>query len=514
MQKKEFIQRMREDLANDVKHNKTSVERIAASFGITDKNTVKEFTELAIVLESRRLSLRDLPVYDRYMSIVELYNKQVTLSHRTSQSMLLQQYSTPAPIGFIAGIFCGMDKEGFYFEPSAGNGLLTIASEAHNFAVNEIDDVRRSNLKEQGFFKVYDQDATKPFPFIKSFDAIITNPPFGKVEPVKLNEFEFSVLDHVMCIRALDTMKDNGNAALIIGGHTAWDDKGRIQAGKNRNFFVYLHKYYNVVDCINIDGHKLYSRQGTAFNTRLILISGRKKVPGGIPPPYSPDRDKTVYSFEELYNRVRKYTDRDLTDKNDFTSAIVSKQGNKETRKHGNEETNLEMEAEALALELELMSLGIGSPFGPVYLQFKGKPKEAIKHLLKVKQGECKDALFRADVGYIDIVWGEHNPKTNNGFGLKHIIEKHAIEIKELGFKVEDFIPIIVQFGEFNIKKSDSKKIIFDGKAFRIIVTKEWFGKKKQFVLSAFDLRPISKKKTLGIVETILTNNFIERILP
>ncbi|MDO9186926.1 MAG: hypothetical protein Q7W13_13010 [Bacteroidia bacterium] len=337
MQKQEFIQRMRQDLANDVKHNKTSVERIAASFGITDKNTVKEFTELAIVLEARRLSLRALPVYDRYMSIVELYNKQVTLSHRTSQSMLLQQYSTPAPIGFIAGVFCGMDKEGFYFEPSAGNGLLTIASEAHNFAVNEIDDVRRSNLKEQGFFKVYDQDATKPFPFIKSFDAIITNPPFGKVEPVKLNEFEFTVLDHVMCIRALDTMKDNGSAALIIGGHTAWDDKGRIQAGKNRNFFVYLHKYYNVVDCINIDGHKLYSRQGTAFNTRLILISGRKKVPGGFPPFYNPESDYTVYSFEELYNRVAKYIDRDLTDKNDFTSAF-------------------ELEAEALALELELMN--------------------------------------------------------------------------------------------------------------------------------------------------------------
>ncbi|GEM_PF-1882363 len=347
MQKQEFIQRMREDLAKDVKHNKTSVERIAASFGITDKNTVKEFTELAIVLESRRLSLRDLPVYDRYMSIVELYNKQVTLSHRTSQSMLLQQYSTPAPIGFIAGIFCGMGtppsgRTGFksYFEPSAGNGLLTIAAYPETFIVNEIDDTRNGNLKEQGFSEVKKQDATKPFAgFSKKFDAIITNPPFGKVEPIKVNEFEFTVLDHVMCIRALDTMKDNGSAALIIGGHTAWDDKGRIQAGKNRNFFVYLHKYYNVIDCINIDGHKLYSRQGTAFNVRLILISGRKKVPGGFPPFYNANRDYTVFSFEELYNRVIKYIGADLTDKNDFTSAF-------------------ELEAEALALELELMSLG------------------------------------------------------------------------------------------------------------------------------------------------------------
>lgn len=337
MQKQEFIKRMREDLANDIKHNKTSVERIAASFGITDKNTVKEFTELSIVMEARRLAHQDLPIYARYMSIVDLYNKQVTLSHRTSQSMLLQQYSTPAPIGFIAGIFCGMNKDGFYFEPSAGNGLLTIASEAHNFAVNEIDDVRRSNLDEQGFFKVAFQDATKVFPFVKSFDAVISNPPFGKYEPpLKVNEFEFSILDHVMCIRVLDTMKDNGRAALIIGGHTTWDDKGRIQAGKNRIFFAYLNKYYNVLDCINIDGHKLYSRQGTAFNVRLILIDGRKAKPEGYPPLYNADHDKTVFSFEELYNRVVKYVDAVDSSENNNTSTI-------------------EIEAEALALELELM---------------------------------------------------------------------------------------------------------------------------------------------------------------
>lgn len=333
MKKQEFIRRMREDLANNVKHNKTSVERIAASFGITDKNTVKEFTELSIVLEARRLAQQNLPIYERYMSIVDLYNKQVTLSHRTSQSMLLQQYSTPAPIGFIAGIFCGMNKDGFYFEPSAGNGLLTIASESHNFAVNEIDDVRRSNLEEQGFFKVGYQDATKKFPFEKSFDSVITNPPFGKYEPpLKSNGFEFGILDHVMCIRALDTMKDKGRAALIIGGHTTWDDKGRIQAGKNRIFFAYLNKYYNVLDCINIDGHKLYSRQGTAFNVRLILVDGRKANPEGYPPLYHANRDYTVFSFEELYNRVAKYVDTET-----------------------NSSSKIEIEAEALALELELI---------------------------------------------------------------------------------------------------------------------------------------------------------------
>jgi hypothetical protein len=35
------------------KHNRKSIERIASSYGITDKSEVKEFTELAIVLESK-----------------------------------------------------------------------------------------------------------------------------------------------------------------------------------------------------------------------------------------------------------------------------------------------------------------------------------------------------------------------------------------------------------------------------------------------------------------------------
>lgn len=346
MQKQEFIQRMREDLANDVKHNKTSVERIAASFGINDKNTVKEFTELAIVMEARNLAHQDLSIYERYLSIVDLYNKQVTLSHRTSQSMLLQQYSTPAPIAFMAGIFCGINtihSDGdVFFEPSAGNGLLTIAGFPERFVVNEIDETRRSNLYEQNFLAVKALDATKPFEWSKRFDAVITNPPFGKYEPpLQVNEFEFSVLDHIMCIRALDTMKNNGLAALIIGGHTTWDDKGRIQAGKNRIFFAYLHKYYNVLDYINIDGHKLYSRQGTAFNVRLILIAGRKAKPEGYPPLYNANRDYTVYSFADLYNRVTKYID---------SSDVL--------KPDSNMKNELEIEAEALALELELMQSG------------------------------------------------------------------------------------------------------------------------------------------------------------
>ena len=132
--------------------------------------------------------------------------------------------------------------------------------------------------------------------------------------------------------------------------------------------------------------------------------------------------------------------------------------------------------------------------FGPIFRQFENKPKEAIKHLRKTKTGECPKALYRDDIGFIDIVWGEvTDPIKHKGYGLAHIIDKHEEEIKELGFKLEDFIPIIVQFG--SIKESDTKEeFLFESNYYRIVVEKKYKGKEKQWVLTAFDLRKKPRK--------------------
>jgi predicted RNA methylase len=344
--KAQFIQHVRNELAAKNKHNKKSIERIAASYGITDKSQVKEYTELVIVLKARSISLSSLSIEEKYWSIVELYRSQVNISHRTSQSMLLQQYSTPTPISFLAGIFTNADQNISVFEPSAGNGLLTVVAHPSRVIVNEIDDLRRSNLLDQGYRQVLKQDATQSFKgFEKRFDAILTNPPFGLLErEVKYETFNIEVLDHLMALRALDCMKDNGKAAIIIGGHTRYDKKGRVQKGKNRFFFNYLFSRYNVVDIIPIDGKKLYSRQGTSFDTRLMLIDGRKSQPSGAAPLKDAERDKVVDSFEELYERIMSVT----TPRKEFKM------------------TRLELEAQALALELELMSFDeLGMPYVP-----------------------------------------------------------------------------------------------------------------------------------------------------
>lgn len=339
-----FISAVTESLQKKTAHNKTSIEKLAATFGITDKTEVKELTELAIVKRARMLAHAEGLIKERFDEIVNLYNSQVNLSHRTSQSILLQQYSTPAPIGYLAGVFCGLDKGVSLFEPSAGNGLLTIAANPAQCTVNEIDGVRRRNLEKQGFNLVLNQDATKPFRgFERKFDAVITNPPFGSMEEeVMWDTFPIKPLEHVMALRALDCMKDTGKATIIIGGHTKWDDKGRIQAGKNRIFFNYLYSRYNVADVINIDGSKLYSRQGTSFDVRLILINGRKPNPSGAAPVFSPAKDQEVKSFEVLFERVM-----DATETNYAMKPLT------------------DLETEALALQSLFAAEGLGAPYEP-----------------------------------------------------------------------------------------------------------------------------------------------------
>ena len=305
-----FVTWVADELDKTGSKKKSTFERVARNYHITDQTEVKELIELAIVGKARKLAHLKLSVDERYEQIVGLYQRQVNLSHRTSQSILLQQYSTPAPIGFLAGIYCGVDKlkeqGGLAFEPSAGNGMLTIAGDPRQFEVNEIDDFRNRNLSTQGFFTVTKKDATIPF-FLddKRYRAVITNPPFGGLEKiVEIDGYKIGALEHLMAIRALDTMKSYGKAAIIIGGHTVWDEEGRIRGGRNRIFFNYLYHFYDVEDIININGKKLYSKHGTGIDVRMILINGRRDFPGGAAPMQNMRMDTVVDSFDQMYHRV------------------------------------------------------------------------------------------------------------------------------------------------------------------------------------------------------------------
>lgn len=54
---------------------------------------------------------------------------------------------------------------------------------------------------------------------------------------------------------------------------------------------------------------------------------------------------------------------------------------------------------------------------------------------------------------------------------------------------MEDFIPIVVQYGNLSVKKSDEKKLILESDTFRIVIQTRWNNREKIFWLTAFDLR-------------------------
>lgn len=305
----QFVSVCKKELASGSKRDRRYFEALAGSYGIYDKNQIKEFLELAIVLQARQIARSSFSWQYNYNQIVQLYRNQVNLSMRTSQSILLQQYSTPAPIGFLAGVYTrAWEKGKALFEPSAGNGLLTIVADPQQVIVNEIDITRRQNLESQNFRQVWRDDASRPFKgYDEKFDCVITNPPFGRLDkPVDVNGYKITELDHLMALIALQTLKEDGRMAIIIGGHNRFDDKGRFSPKSDLYFFNLLYAVANVEAIINIDGKQLYSRQGTAMDTRLILINGRRRyIAQNIYAPLKNDKlTEVVSSFSRLFERV------------------------------------------------------------------------------------------------------------------------------------------------------------------------------------------------------------------
>lgn len=272
---------------------------------------MQELVELAMTNETRLIAESYIngdatKQKQGYDTIVDMYNMQPLLNARDSTRFERQQYSTPTPFGYVMGQFVkGGKTVESVLEPSAGNGALTIAFPANTVHVNDIDERRLENLRTLGYAQVTNQDAL--IPFEGSVDTVMTNPPFGSTTAKEFDDgqIKISSLEGLMAINALESMKDNGRAAIVIGGNTSYRDNGAMQS-KDMKLFAYLYSHYNVVDVINLNGD-MYKRNGTKYDVRIILINGRKTGPFKLiaPPVKSKARAEQINSFEELYNRVQ-----------------------------------------------------------------------------------------------------------------------------------------------------------------------------------------------------------------
>lgn len=282
------------------------LRKIAERVGLKDiKDTdLQELAETAIVKRARGIasseSTNDAVKFER---IKTLYENQPSLNQRDSERVMKQQYSTPAPYAFLADMYVKGNGKVIEsaLEPSAGNGMLTIGLPMDKVHVNDIDAQRLANLRRQGFKNVTSQDGTQPFAD-KDVDVVVTNPPFGSATPKEYDGYKISSLEGQMVINALESMKDDGRAAIIIGGKTEYAKNGSLNP-KDKAFLGYLYSHYNVEDVINVDGG-LYAKQGTSYPTRIILINGRRLNENAFPPVKDKARAETVKDYDELYKRI------------------------------------------------------------------------------------------------------------------------------------------------------------------------------------------------------------------
>ena len=138
-------------------------------------------------------------------------------------------------------------------------------------------------------------------------------------------------------------------------------------------------------------------------------------------------------------------------------------------------DTNAEEENE------EIKPIGKGV-FGNIYDQFKGKVKAAFDFLIKHKSGDLLGVFHREGFGDIDLGWGDDKK------GLQHIINDHILvkdpdfqNIEEAVSRINDIIMsgVIVKEGE--------AKIVFEKDEYRVVISKNIHGEKKNWILTSYD---------------------------
>ena len=370
------------------------LRKMAEECGLKDvKDTdIQELAETAIVKRARGIatsaSTNDVKKFEL---IKKLYENQPSLNQRDSERVIKQQYSTPAPYAFLADMYVkGGGKEvKSALEPSAGNGMLTIGLPMDVVHVNDIDAQRLANLRRQGFKNVTSQDGTQPFAD-KDVDVVVTNPPFGSATPKEYDGYKISSLEGQMAINALDSMKDDGRAAIIIGGKTEYAKNGSLNP-KDKAFLGYLYSHYNVEDVINVDG-SLYAKQGTSYPTRIILINGRRLDENVFPPVKSKARAESVKDYDELYKRIsddilreRKMQRESVGFSNGERGSDISRSDFRQTNPEGNRRPN--NKEHGTEPETSLSDMGTrGSDERPVG-ETEGTSPEHLGNSPKLEQG-------------------------------------------------------------------------------------------------------------------------------
>ena len=272
------------------------IRRMAKDQGVSVKE-VQEAVEAEIVVMSHEIaSDMGLPRDDAFKELVAIYDKQPLLSSRTSTSIENQAYSTPAPLAYALRNASLTGIKTSVYDATGGTGMLFIGSDLSKSVANELQPGRAEALRKLGVSEVTENDATEFIPATQ-VGSVHVNPPFGSIPNVNFDGFGIRKLEHLITLKALKSMKDNGTAAIVLGANMNVADTAK---GAQWVFENYLYSRYHVADNFEVDGD-LYGKQGAKWPVRILIVAGRRAEP--LTGELAPKRVDRLSTWDEVWAR-------------------------------------------------------------------------------------------------------------------------------------------------------------------------------------------------------------------
>lgn len=232
-------------------------------------------------------------------------------NQRSGTRMVLQQYSTPFPIGRTAAETLLPQPGESLLEPTVGNGVLVSGFVARGVQITgiELDPPRAArartvlrtpgdNVIEGDFLKVRQNVSQK-------FDLLVANPPFGKLDSPLVGQdvlgrnVRLRTLHHQIVFEALRNRTDDGRAFLVLPGEMMRN--GEIE-GADRFFDNWLRATYHVAGSASLDG-RLYRKMGTEYPVIVYAVGPRREVglSSAEVEAVAPERHELILSHDELF---------------------------------------------------------------------------------------------------------------------------------------------------------------------------------------------------------------------
>ncbi len=240
-----------------------------ACFGGTDAEGIWQWKDAYEVLEMALIRHIQQNNISELSEAIALENLCPTHTRRTEESVDLQQFSTPLPLGYIVTQAAGLTADDIVLESSAGNGLLAVWAEkaGAKLILNEIASQRRQNLTRlfPTHLPVFAYNGEQIHDYLTPYyqpTVALLNPPFC-TSPKVAKRNANATFGHLYS--ALQRLPQGGRLVAITA------DWFTPENPKWEKAFAKLGELGTVIFSVGIDG-KLYRKQGTTIATRLTVI--------------------------------------------------------------------------------------------------------------------------------------------------------------------------------------------------------------------------------------------------